>query len=127
MPVRGRPISLLDLATQVSGLPRLPDNLAPRDPSNPYADYSVRQLYEFLSRYQLPRDPGASYEYSTHTRRRDRVAAGSVTGTRTAAARCNRRTGWTDHAARDCRAAAAGPRLESRDRAAKWDGPAPAC
>jgi len=64
MPVRGRPISLLDLATQVSGLPRLPDNLAPRDPSNPYADYSVRQLYEFLSRYQLPRDPGASYEYS---------------------------------------------------------------
>ena len=64
MPVRGRPISLLDLATQVSGLPRLPDNLAPRDPSNPYADYSVPQLYEFLSRYQLPRDPGASYEYS---------------------------------------------------------------
>ena len=64
MPVRGRPISLLDLATQVSGLPRLPDNLAPRDQSNPYADYSVRQLYEFLSRYQLPRDPGASYEYS---------------------------------------------------------------
>ena len=64
MPVRGRPISLLDLATQVSGLPRLPDNLAPRDPSNPYADYSVQQLYEFLSRYQLPRDPGASYEYS---------------------------------------------------------------
>ena len=64
MPVRGRPISLLDLATQVSGLPRLPDNLAPRDQSNPYADYSVQQMYEFLSRYQLPRDPGATYEYS---------------------------------------------------------------
>src|SRR6266566_3001093 len=64
MPVRVRPITLLDLATQSSGLPRLPDNFAPRDSSNPYADYSVQQLYEFLSRYQLPRDPGASYEYS---------------------------------------------------------------
>src|SRR2546423_15176851 len=64
MPVRGRPITLLDLATQASGLPRMPDNFSPRDSSNPYADYSVQQLYEFLSRYQLPRDPGATYEYS---------------------------------------------------------------
>ena len=64
MPLRGRPITLLDLATQASGLPRMPDNFSPRDSSNPYADYSVRQLYEFLSRYQLPRDPGATYEYS---------------------------------------------------------------
>jgi D-alanyl-D-alanine-carboxypeptidase/D-alanyl-D-alanine-endopeptidase len=66
MPVRrgSHPITLLDLATQSSGLPRMPDNFSPRDSSNPYADYSVQQLYEFLSRYQLPRDPGASYEYS---------------------------------------------------------------
>jgi len=64
MPVRGRPITLLDLATQSSGLPRMPDNFSPRDSSNPYADYSVQKLYEFLSRYQLPRDPGAAYEYS---------------------------------------------------------------
>jgi D-alanyl-D-alanine-carboxypeptidase/D-alanyl-D-alanine-endopeptidase len=66
MPVRrgGRPITLLDLARQSSGLPRMPDNFTPRDSSNPYADYSVQQLYEFLSRYQLPRDPGAAYEYS---------------------------------------------------------------
>ena len=64
MPVRGRPITLLDLATQSSGLPRMPDNFSPRDSSNPYADYSVQQLYEFLSRYKLPRDPGAAYEYS---------------------------------------------------------------
>jgi CubicO group peptidase (beta-lactamase class C family) len=42
----------------------MPDNFSPRDSANPYADYSVQQLYEFLSRYQLPRDPGASYEYS---------------------------------------------------------------
>jgi CubicO group peptidase (beta-lactamase class C family) len=64
MPVRARPITLLDLATASSGLPRLPDNLSSRDSSNPYADYSVQQLYQFLSRYQLPRDPGATYEYS---------------------------------------------------------------
>lgn len=59
-----RRITLLDLATQSSGLPRLPTNLAPRDSSNPYADYGEAQLYGFLSGYELPRDPGATYEYS---------------------------------------------------------------
>lgn len=60
----GKQITLLDLATQSSGLPRLPSNLAPRNPSNPYADYSVEQLYGFLSGYELTRDIGARYEYS---------------------------------------------------------------
>ena len=60
----GRRITLLDLATQSSGLPRLPTNLTPKDPANPYADYTAAQLYDFLNGYQLPRDPGARYEYS---------------------------------------------------------------
>ena len=60
----GRAITLLDLATQSSGLPRLPGNLSPRDASNPYGDYTVAQLYEFLSGYSLSRDPGEKYEYS---------------------------------------------------------------
>jgi CubicO group peptidase (beta-lactamase class C family) len=60
----GRAIALHDLATHTSGLPRLPTNFAPRDPSNPYADYSVEQLYQFLSAYELTREPGAHYEYS---------------------------------------------------------------
>jgi D-alanyl-D-alanine-carboxypeptidase/D-alanyl-D-alanine-endopeptidase len=60
----GREITLLDLATHRSGLPRLPDNFAPADPTNPYADYSVEQLYAFLNGYQLTRDIGAQYEYS---------------------------------------------------------------
>lgn len=60
----GRQITLLDLATQSSGLPRLPTNFAPRDSSNPYADYGAPQLYAFLSSYELPRDPGTQYEYS---------------------------------------------------------------
>ena len=60
----GKLITLLDLATQSPGLSRLPSKLAPRDPSNPYADYSVQQLYTFLASYQLHRDIGATYEYS---------------------------------------------------------------
>jgi D-alanyl-D-alanine-carboxypeptidase/D-alanyl-D-alanine-endopeptidase len=65
MPQRnGRSITLVDLATHTSGLPRLPQNLSPRDPGNPYADYSVEQLYQFLSGYQLTRDIGSQYEYS---------------------------------------------------------------
>ena len=60
----GRQITLLDLATQSSGLPRLPANFAPADPANPYADYTPQQLYSFLSSYKLTRAPGAKYEYS---------------------------------------------------------------
>jgi len=65
VPARGGiSITLLDLATHSSGLPRLPSNFAPKDPGNPYADYSVQQMYDFLSSYQLTRDIGAQYEYS---------------------------------------------------------------
>ncbi len=65
MPERnGHSITLIDLATHTSGLPRLPGNMAPKDPGNPYADYTVDQLYQFLSGYQLKRDIGAQYEYS---------------------------------------------------------------
>jgi D-alanyl-D-alanine-carboxypeptidase/D-alanyl-D-alanine-endopeptidase len=65
MPQRnGKEITLQDLATHTSGLPRLPANLKPKDSANPYADYSVAQLYEFLSSYELPRDIGSQYEYS---------------------------------------------------------------
>ena len=35
-----------------------------KDPRNPYADYSVDDLYQFLSGYTLPRDPGSEFEYS---------------------------------------------------------------
>ena len=60
----GRQITLVDLATHTSGLPRMPDNLEPSDNDDPYADYSVRQMYDFLSNYTLQRDIGAKYEYS---------------------------------------------------------------
>jgi len=64
----GREITLLDLSTHSSGLPRLPDNLGfwrllwHRD--NPYGAYSTERLYAFLSNYRLTRDVGQKYEYS---------------------------------------------------------------
>jgi CubicO group peptidase (beta-lactamase class C family) len=60
----GKEITLLDLATHTSGLPRMPTNFKPKDSKNPFADYDVEQLYEFLSTYTLPRDIGSKYEYS---------------------------------------------------------------
>jgi D-alanyl-D-alanine-carboxypeptidase/D-alanyl-D-alanine-endopeptidase len=64
VPSRGRAITLEDLATHTSGLPRLPSNMSPKNPENPYADYTAERLYEFLSGYELTRDVGARYEYS---------------------------------------------------------------
>ena len=60
----GREITLVDLATQSSGLPRMPSNFAPKDQTNPYADYTEQQAIDFVSSYQLQRDVGAKYEYS---------------------------------------------------------------
>jgi CubicO group peptidase (beta-lactamase class C family) len=57
-------ITLLDVATHTSGLPRLPTNMTFWSPANPYAEYSVEKLYKYLSTYRLRRDIGAKYEYS---------------------------------------------------------------
>ena len=60
----GTEITLEHLSSHSSGLPRLPDNMRPANAANPYADYTVAQLYEFLSSYELERDIGAEVEYS---------------------------------------------------------------
>jgi serine-type D-Ala-D-Ala carboxypeptidase/endopeptidase len=60
----GREITLLDVATHTAGLPVMPDNFPPGDPVRAYAGYTIEQLYEFLSSYQVPREPGEVYEYS---------------------------------------------------------------
>jgi CubicO group peptidase (beta-lactamase class C family) len=59
-----RPITLVDLSTHSSGLPRMPDNFEPADPRNPYADYTFERMAEFLGRVKPARAPGAGYEYS---------------------------------------------------------------
>jgi D-alanyl-D-alanine-carboxypeptidase/D-alanyl-D-alanine-endopeptidase len=59
----GREITLEDLATHSSGLPRDATNLDLQQ-VNPFAGYGPTQLYEFLARYTLTRDPGERVEYS---------------------------------------------------------------
>ncbi len=62
----GREITLLDLATHTSGLPRLPDDFPSWSPDgeDPFAEYTVENLYAFLSSHELRRDPGGEVEYS---------------------------------------------------------------
>lgn len=65
VPMRGTaPITLQDLATHTSGLPRLPTNLVVTNPDNPYAGYSVENLHAFLASHVLARDIGMQFEYS---------------------------------------------------------------
>lgn len=66
MPERGgRQITLRDLATHRSGLPRMPDNIGVMtDPDGPFAGYDEAKLLAFLDHYQLPRDIGSQWEYS---------------------------------------------------------------
>ena len=59
-----RAITLQHLATHVSGLPPIPDNLNLTDMENPYAAYSIEDLYEFLGQHRLTRAPGEKGEYS---------------------------------------------------------------
>lgn len=60
----GRPVTLAQLATHTSGLPRLPGNLGAKDLRNPYANYSDERLRTFLAGYTFGREPGARYDYS---------------------------------------------------------------
>ena len=60
----GAEITLEQLATHSSGLPRMPDNFEPADDDNPYVDYTAERLYAFLSSHELARGIGETVEYS---------------------------------------------------------------
>jgi CubicO group peptidase (beta-lactamase class C family) len=64
-PVRyGKSATLENLATHTSGLPRMPRNFFPKDNANPYADYTVQDMYDALAIDLLLYDIGSRYEYS---------------------------------------------------------------
>ncbi len=59
-----QPITLGHLSDHTSGLPRMPGNFDPADETNPFADYTVTQLYTFISSYKPIRSVGSKFEYS---------------------------------------------------------------
>jgi CubicO group peptidase (beta-lactamase class C family) len=64
---QGHAITLVDLATQTSGLPFFPSDIPLTDPvaaQRSVAQYTAAQLYQFLSRFELTRDIGTKWEYS---------------------------------------------------------------
>jgi CubicO group peptidase (beta-lactamase class C family) len=57
-------ITLLDLATQHSGLPREVDNFEPKNPANPYAHYDAPKLVAYVRKRGLTKPPGTDFIYS---------------------------------------------------------------
>ena len=62
--VGDRPVELGDIATQRSGLPRMPGTFAPANQADPYADFDQKKLWDAVSAVRPARAPGAAYEYS---------------------------------------------------------------
>lgn len=61
----GRRITLRDLATHTSSLPRMADDLGPPDGvDDPFTGYGEDKLLAFLGRVQLTREIGSQWEYS---------------------------------------------------------------
>lgn len=61
------PVKLIHLATQTSGLPRLPTNLftsEKTDKKNPYKNYNAEDLNSFINNYIPEYEPGTKYLYS---------------------------------------------------------------
>ena len=55
---KDREITLVDLSTHTSGLPSIPSNFKPKDVGDPYVDYTLEQLAEYLGKHRLLREPG---------------------------------------------------------------------
>ena len=57
-------ITLRELTSHTSGLPRLPTNLVPSDPLNPYKDYRLPHLIDFLRHFRFAHPGPFAVEYS---------------------------------------------------------------
>lgn len=60
----GAEITLLDLVTHSSGLPRMPSNFEPANPTNPYLDYTAERLYTYLAQQGVARPADTKPLYS---------------------------------------------------------------
>lgn len=60
----GKTITLKHLSTHMSGLPKMPTNISPKDVNNPFADYNRAQLTKYMKSARLAGKPGAKHEYS---------------------------------------------------------------
>jgi CubicO group peptidase (beta-lactamase class C family) len=57
-------ITLEQLAIHTSGLPRLPANMKPADPLDPYAEYGPTEMYAFLTAYAPTKSVPQPADYS---------------------------------------------------------------
>lgn len=63
-PMVGSTITFKHLSHHVSGLPVMPTNIAPADPTNPFDGYDRPMLSEYMMSVMPTRKPGEGYEYS---------------------------------------------------------------
>lgn len=57
-------VTLKQLGTHTSCLPRMPDNIGNANPDDPYAQYENKALFEYLANAKLPAKPPCAVEYS---------------------------------------------------------------
>ncbi len=62
---QGQEISLVDLASQQSGLPAMPDNISVANIDQPYADYHVADLLAYLDKHGVSNLSRAPSSFST--------------------------------------------------------------
>ncbi|MFA6119157.1 MAG: serine hydrolase domain-containing protein [Parachlamydiales bacterium] len=60
----GKKVTLENLATHTAGFDYMPHNFIMSDMYNPFCEYSVPFLYDFLSTCELRNEPGVQYNYS---------------------------------------------------------------
>lgn len=61
---QGIPVTWRNLAQHTAGFPRIPGNLKPADPLQPYLDYDIQKLRSFLRDFKLLEQPGIKSDYS---------------------------------------------------------------